>query len=198
MADSNRSNLPWILAGCGALLVFGCCLSSAAGLFVYRQRAASDAEGEALARAAEQRRLAEAQQGGQGAPTLPAFVGTPGVNVQATVTRVVGRRLTIRPGDSCAFQVEYPERTAAPGERWCHTIVRCGGVALYGGGTGGYFPCTFSQSPAAVRGGDDETTRADGDGALRIDTAAGTLRVRDDSTGPNGTFLVEATITRAL
>lgn len=198
MTAPKRSNLPWILAGCGVLLLFGCCLSTAGGVFFYRAKKADrEAAVESYRRAAEQQqRLAEERQRGTGAPTLPDYAGTPSITVMATVTRATGSRLTVRAGEPCVFQIEYPERSDQPGQRWCHTVVRCGGVALYGGGTGGYFPCTFSQSPAAVRGTDGDTTSSDRDGAFTIDTAAGTLIVRDDSAGDYGAFELAATITR--
>lgn len=195
----QRSNLPWILTGCGVLLLFSCCLTSAGagGIFYFRQsRSPSAGEMEARLTAESERQLIEEERTRAGAgPVVPEFVGTPSVTVQARVTQAVGRRLTVRVGDPCAFTIEYPERSNAPGQRWCHTAVRCGAVTLYGGGTGGYFPCTFSQSPPAVRGTDTETTSEDRDPAFTIDTAAGTLRVRDDSTGDYGVFQVDAAIT---
>jgi hypothetical protein len=116
----------------------------------------------------------------------------------ATVTHASGNRLTVRAGEPCMFQIEYPERSDQPGVRWCHTVARCGSVRLYGGTTNGFFPCTFSLSPPAVRGTDPQTTGEDRDGAFTIDTAAGTLQIRDDSAGDYGTFSVDATITRTM
>lgn len=205
MTEQKRSNLPWILAGCGALLVFGCCITSAAGGIFYRTsatnrdaalleadaRQAADGAAMRQAEAEAQRRLAE--QGAQ-----PPATGTPSVTVMATVTRVSGSRMTVRSGESCMFQITYPTRGDDQTQRWCNAPVRCGGVLLYGGGTGGFFPCTFSQSPASVVGSDTETTGSDRDGAFAIDTAAGILRVRDDSAGDYGTFELDATITRTM
>ncbi len=208
MTEQKRSNLPWILAGCGALLVFSCCITSAAGVFFYRATASRDAASVALAEeearqadanrnvAAEQRRMAErlTEQG----PQLPPSGGTPTVTIMATVTRVSGSRLTVRAGETCVFPITYPTRGDDPTQRWCNAPVRCGGVLIYGGGTGGFFPCTFSQSPASVVGSDNETSGGDRDGAFTIDTNAGTIRVRDDSGGDYGTFELDATITRAM
>lgn len=209
VTEQKRSNLPFILAGCGALFVFGCCVSSAAGALFFRasanrnatlvglaeeqarQGADEAAARQAMAEAEAQRRLAE--QGAQLPPT-----GTPSVTVVATVTRVSGSRLTVRSGESCMFQITYPTRGDDPSQRWCNAPVRCGGVLLYGGGTGGFFPCTFSQSPAVVRGSDNETTNGDRDGAFTIDTEAGIIRVRDDSAGDYGTFELDATINRTM
>jgi hypothetical protein len=207
MTEQKRSNLPWILAGCGALLVFGCCVSTAAGALFFRASADNReqaliglAEAEARQGADENaRRQAEeaAQRLAEQGPQLPP-TGTPSVTVMATVTRVSGSRLTVRSGESCMFQVTYPARSNDPTQRWCNAPVRCGGVLLYGGGTGGFFPCRFSQSPASVVGSDTETTTGDRDGAFTIDTAAGILRVRDDSAGDYGTFELDATITRTM
>lgn len=198
VTEQKRSNLPWILAGCGAFLVFGCCLSGAAGVLYYRQ-SASETASIAESRANEELRRMEEERRRMGdGPVLPEVAGTPSVTVQASVTRAVGRRLTVRAGEPCVFAIEYPERSDQPGVHWCHTVVRCGGVALYGGGTGGYFPCTFSQSPPGVRGTDSDTTSGDRDGAFTIDTAARTFQVRDDASGDYGTFELDAVITRTM
>jgi len=208
MTEQKRSNLPWILAGCGALFVFGCCVSSAAGLFLYRttasreqtlvglaeQQAREGADEAAAQQADAQRRLAEQGLG----PQLPPSGDTPTLTIMATVTRVSGSRMTVRAGETCIFPITYPTRGDDPTQRWCNAPVRCGGVLIYGGGTGGFFPCMFSQSPASVVGSDSETTNGDRDGAFSIDTNAGTIRVRDDSGGDYGTFELDATITRAM
>ena len=201
MTEEKRSNLPWILAGCGVLLLLSCFLSTAAagGFLYFKQKQEQEARAQAAQREfVEQERLAQAPQPGGDGPSLPGYVGTPSVSVFATVTSVGGTPLGVRNGTPCIFQVEYPVRSGGSGDRWCHTIARCGGVTLYGGASNGFFPCTFSQSPATVRGTDAETTSGDQDGSFTIDTDARTLHIQDDATGEHGAFTVDAAITRAM
>jgi hypothetical protein len=57
----------------------------------------------------------------------------------------------------------------------CRAIVRCGSTVLYGAGTSGLNQC--STTPGRVS--DEGTTMIDGDPALALDLAAGTVRVED-------------------
>lgn len=112
--------------------------------------------------------------------------------VHATVTAVSGDRVGIAVGASCDFNVERED--AADGSFVCNAQVVCGGRLLYGGPGAGYFPCTlYAGPPRHVVGSDLDTTTADHDGAMSLDTH-GTLELWDDATGPNGEFRVTATV----
>jgi hypothetical protein len=112
--------------------------------------------------------------------------------VHATVTAVSGDGAGIAVGASCDFNVE--RENAADGSFVCNAQVVCGGRLLYGGPGAGYFPCTlYAGPPRHVVGADLNTTTADHDGAMSLDTH-GTLELWDDATGPNGEFRVTATV----
>lgn len=112
--------------------------------------------------------------------------------VYATVTAVSGDGVGIAVGASCDFNVERHD--AANGSFTCNAQVVCGGRLLYGGPGAGYFPCTlYAGPPRHVVGSDLDTTTADHDGAMSLDTH-GTLELWDDATGPHGEFRVTATV----
>jgi len=112
--------------------------------------------------------------------------------VHATVTAVSGDGAGIAVGASCDFNVERED--APDGSFVCNAQVVCGGRLLYGGPGAGYFPCTlYAGPPRHVVGADLNTTTADHDGAMSLDTH-GTLELWDDATGPNGEFRVTATV----
>ncbi len=112
--------------------------------------------------------------------------------VHATVTEVSGAPLGVAVGASCDFNVERED--APDGTFACNAQVVCGGRLLYGGPGAGYFPCTlYLGPPRHVVGADLNTTTADHDGAMSLDTH-GTLELWDDATGPNGEFRVVATV----
>jgi hypothetical protein len=124
-----------------------------------------------------------------------AALGTPPLTVKAEVTRVSGSS-GVRPGQTCNFFVERRQR--AQNDFWCSTQVVCGGKLIYGGNDRGFFSCRFYEGDRRdVVGGEAETTREDRDGALRIDTRQGVLRVWDDASGPLGEFDVEAEVLTA-
>ena len=86
MTEQKRSNLPWIFAGCGVLLLFGCCLSTGVvGVVYYRgQKAEQIARlAEMERRTFERQRLAEEERRLAEQPPVPQFVGTPSVTVIA-------------------------------------------------------------------------------------------------------------------
>lgn len=122
-------------------------------------------------------------------------LGTPPLSVKAEVTRATGES-GVRPGQACDLFVE--RRPRAGNDFECSAQVVCGGKLLYGGRGRGYFPCRFYEGDRRdVVGGEAETTRSDRDGALRIDTKQGVLRVWDDDTGHAGEFDIEAEVLSA-
>jgi hypothetical protein len=124
-----------------------------------------------------------------------SVLGTPPLSVKAEVTRVRGDS-GVRPGQACDLFVERRPRAANDFE--CSAQVVCGGKLLYGGKDRGFFPCRFYEGDRRdVVGGEAETTRSDRDGALRIDTRQGILRVWDDATGQLGEFDIEAEVLSA-
>lgn len=109
--------------------------------------------------------------------------------VRATVTSVEGSA-GITVGASCEFNVE--RRDQADGSFACNAQIVCGGRLLYGGPEAGYFPCTLYQGPPRhVVGSDLNTTSADNDGAMSLDTHDA-LEIWDDASGPNGEFRIRA------
>lgn len=127
-------------------------------------------------------------------PPLPPPPGLAGDTaprlVRATVTEVSGAA-GVSVGALCEFNVERRENEA--GGFWCNAQVVCGGRLLYGGAEAGYFPCVLHEGPPRdVVGEDTGTTSVDRDGAMRLDTRAGTLEVWDDATGASGEYRVAA------
>lgn len=129
-------------------------------------------------------------------PSEALLPGTPPLVVKAEVTRVEGDT-GVRPGQTCEFFVERRQR----GDRGfeCNAQVVCGGKLLYGGVGRGFFACRFYEGDRRdVVGGEAETTRTDKtDGAIRLDTRQGVLRVWDDASGALGAFDIEAEVLSA-
>jgi len=123
------------------------------------------------------------------------YGGRPRVAIVAVVESALGASVPVRVGQQCGLVVENPERGDGTGARWCRTEVRCGDAIVYGGGTSGFFPCTFSTQPPAVIGSDEQTSSGDQDGAFEVDTRLGRLSVSDDASGRLGTFMIAARIT---
>lgn len=127
-------------------------------------------------------------------PVLPPPPFTPDVaprTIRATVTEVTGAA-GIEVGALCEFNVERRENTDTGGF-WCNAQIVCGGRLFYGGSGAGFFPCTLYEGPPRdVVGEDHDTTTVDRDGAMRLDTRAGTLEVWDDATGTNGELRITA------
>ncbi len=212
MTAGQRSNVPWILGGAALFLLFGCCVSGAGGLLLHRYRQEQQAREQAeRARlevrprqpaAGERPPATDCDQPNPGesfADFKRRCLGNPGavprVAIEATVESAFGSSLAVRAGQVCTLVVENPPRATDSSERWCRTAVRCGDTLVYGGGASGFFPCTFDAQPPVVVGDDGQTTSADGDGALMLDTRAGTLTLRDDASGTLGIFMISARIT---
>jgi len=125
-------------------------------------------------------------------PQSQSALGTPPLAVKAEVTRVSGNS-GVRAGQTCDFFVE--RRLRGENDFYCSAEVVCGGKLLYGGTDRGFFPCRFYEGDRRdVVGGEAQTTSEDKDGALRIDTRQGVLRVWDDQGGTLGEFDVEAEV----
>jgi hypothetical protein len=170
--------VPWALSGCG-LLSLVC--------FIVIATVAISTAG-------------SVQQPG-GDPGIGTAPQTPtGGNVRA-VTGVVQSVQFSRPqqsqvqvGQQCAFNVErHPH---ADLEYWCRAQIVCGGVMIYGGGNGGYFPCQWdTHGPGSIVGADLQTSGQDGDSAIGLNSTTGTLLVQDDRSGRLGEFRVQARLT---
>lgn len=218
MSQEKSSNTLIVLLVVGGVLgSLGLCCFTGIGLVVYRAQRAEDeamhAFEEEMARQraedrARERRYFEDQRprdvavgadaplsqtgiAGFRVPTAPPPSNHASRQITARVTTVTGST-PVRVGDVCEFPVEYRERRS--GGYWCRVEVRCGGQRLYGGGTVGFVPCVLYDSPLGVAGLDGETTMTDTDGAFAIDTRDSLFMVRDDATGAQGEFYLEARI----
>lgn len=191
MSGTSRSNAPWVIGVVAVIVLLGCCISGAGGVFLFRYREQEQRRAEEMARLDA---LVREQAAGGAVPDLPAD-GVPRVAIQAVVEAAFGASLPVRVGQTCAVTVENPERGPGTGERWCRAEVRCGDTVAYGGGTSGFFPCAFSTQPPAVLGSDEQTSSGDQDGAFELDTGVGRLSVSDDAAGRLGAFMISARIT---
>lgn len=131
-----------------------------------------------------------------GNPVEPAFSGVQAFDMQprqvrAEVTHVRGNPV-VRQGDKCEFLVE--RRLRERESFYCNAQVVCGGRLLFGGPDRGFFPCHLDDAHRDVVGSDPNTTAADQDGAIHINTNEGVMRIWDDDHGPLGAFVVEAEI----
>jgi len=112
--------------------------------------------------------------------------------VRAEVTHVQGNPV-VRPGDRCEFLIERRVRPNEP--LYCNAQVVCGGRLLYGGPDRGYFACKlYDDERRDVVGSDANTTSADQDSAIHLNTREGVMRIWDDEHGPLGQFVVEAEV----
>jgi hypothetical protein len=107
----------------------------------------------------------------------------------AVVTRVEG---IAHPAVGEACRVTARRFGPAARELACRWRVQCGEVVLYGEDLAGWAPCAQADWPAGTRVLDAQTAADDGDPALAVDEAGGTLTVRDDAQGEHGAFAVEA------
>ncbi|MEM1413258.1 MAG: hypothetical protein AAGH15_00070 [Myxococcota bacterium] len=215
--DKGENTLVYVLAGCGVLLVVGLCVIAGVGVWVissseelvpYHDPPPSTSPAPGFPAPS-----VPSSPGAPSAPALPSPGGKPppsaqpslppppqpvpirGVEVEWEV-EVVGGAARVTPGTRCTFNVLLrPRPDRGP---WCQAEVRCGGQLLYGGGTAGFFECSFSDAgpdgPGAVVGGEDLTTEADGDAAFRIDTLGGVIDIRDDATSANGELSVRGRV----
>ena len=140
-----------------------------------------------MRRAARGLELAEEVEGAAGIPILGRIAaGRP-------IEALENFEGAVDVGSLCAFPVDSRERP--DGAQWCNAQIVCGGELLYGGPTGGDFPCELLDAPRpGVRGEDDATHATDDDAAMRLDSEAETLEVWDDETGDYGAFRVAATV----
>lgn len=129
-------------------------------------------------------------------PSLPPppSVGTTSPRRVSAIVEQVSGVPGLRSGSTCLFDVNRFDRP--DGTFWCNAQVSCGGQLLYGGAGAGYFECTLYEQPERhVVGDDPDTTSADSDAAMRLDTLRGQLTVRDDASGRLGAFSVRARVT---
>lgn len=185
-ASSGQGSGVWIFVGCGVLLLLTLCLGSG-GLIYYAVSSGA----------------AMAGPGMPAGPTPtsggPAPTGTPlpARTVQATITQAIGSS-PAPVNATCNFVVTATSEPTNPPSTQCRAQVVCGGQLLYGGPNSGYFPCVVGDQPPSVIGRDDNTTSADTDAAMSLDTTAGMLTVHDDASGPHGAFSVTARIDSVL
>jgi hypothetical protein len=111
--------------------------------------------------------------------------------VQAEVTAVTGSA-PVAVGTQCRFVVDGRDRSE--GGYWCNAQIVCDGRLLYGGPQAGFFPCDLSDPSRHVSGGDAMTTSEDTDASMQIDTARGSLTIRDDANGSYGAYSLTAQI----
>lgn len=126
-------------------------------------------------------------------PPPPTTGTTSARRVSAIVEQVSGVP-GLRHGSTCLFDVTRVDRD--DGTFWCNAQVSCGGQLLYGGVDAGFFECTLYEQPERhVVGDDPDTTSADRDAAMHLDTLRSQLTVRDDASGRLGAFSVRARVT---
>ena len=212
-ASKGDNALVYVLAGCGVLLVIGLCVVTGFGMYVVTQQAAVIPSVRPTP-GPNPREFPPYPDGPPPSPALPApgpggatpAIPAPGLpppppapvaalEVEFEV-EVVGGAPRVAPGDRCTFPVtQQPRAGQTP---WCRAEVRCGDQLLYGGGSAGYFECSFSPAtgdgPGAVVGGEDQTTGVDGDAAFRVDTLGGVVTIRDDAGAPSGAFSVRGRV----
>ena len=184
MNDQSRGNgFLWALVGCGALLFVGLCVALGIGAWMlaregFPQRPTSTAPPQGPTPGTP----------GLGGGKPPPTSGEPLV-FTAAITEATGS-ISGRISRECRFTVE-PPRTDEPK---CRTQIVCDSLLLYGGPSAGFFPCRFDPVARTVSGVDEDTTSADGDAAMTVDSTSRFLRIFDDSSGPNGEFTLVGTI----
>ncbi len=195
MNDTKGNGLLWVLVGCGGLMFVGLCVTVGVGVYVLADR------GELT--------LLPSPDGPPPAPqpapvppgpppTSPPLPPPPTVQppftLEATVTEVTGS-LAGRVQSRCRLAIE--EVSSIEGMR-CRTQIVCDSILVYGGPQAGYFPCTLDAPRRSVSGSDTQTTGDDGDAAMTIDTASGSLRISDDASSRNGAFTLVARLATTL
>ncbi|MCC6874029.1 MAG: hypothetical protein IT378_06950 [Sandaracinaceae bacterium] len=176
----------WVGIGCGGLALLGLCLIPPIAYLTM-----GSSEGGSLVD-----RDDTAPAPGPAPDVAPPLPGTDSRRVTVRVTRALNVP-GARDGATCAFDVTRHDRS--DGSFWCNAQIRCGDRLLYGGPTAGFFECTLYDQPQRhVVGHDVNTTSGDRDAAMSLDTLTGTLEVRDDATGVNGQFELQARVTSVL
>ncbi|MBC7171655.1 MAG: hypothetical protein H5U40_04475 [Polyangiaceae bacterium] len=184
MNEGKGSGLLYVLLGCAGLCVVGLCAATGLGVYMVTRDSAS------AGGAVDPMMKPPAAQGALPSRDTPPAGPSPR-RLRVTAHVVSGRGSAVARGSSCLFDVE--PLSDAPST--CRAQIVCGGKLVYGGQSAGYFPCAISPgAPTHVAGRDGQTSAEDGDAAMAIDTAAGTLSVRDDAAGPHGPFAFEARV----
>lgn len=191
MEEKRGNGLLWALVGCGGLLFVGLCLALGVGAYLFVKEGApgpTDPTGYPIANPPQVPPQVPPQIPPQIPPQVPP--GGRSFTLEADVRRITGT-LAGRVSTSCRFEIE--ELVGADGPR-CRTQIFCDSVHVYGGPRSGYFTCRVDVDRRSVSGSDQGTTSEDTDAAMSVDTDARTLQIRDDATGMNGEFSLEATI----
>lgn len=114
----------------------------------------------------------------------------PPIHLECTITELEGT-VPIAVGDRCGFAIERHVRP--DGSYQCNAQIVCGGTLLFGGAGSGFFACTIGGPPRRdVVGTDPDPSGADGDAALAIDTARGSIEIWDDEAGALGRLRARA------
>ncbi|MEO0323217.1 MAG: hypothetical protein AAF447_09685 [Myxococcota bacterium] len=217
-APKGDNALVYVLAGCGVLLVIGLCVVTGFGMYVISQQTSTavtipepgpipnppgpDARefppypDTPPAPPGTPPPGATGPGGATPAPSLPPPPPPPAELLVEFEVEVVGGAARVAPGDRCTFPVSLQPRPGA--SPWCRAEVRCAEQLLYGGGSAGFFECSFSpateDAPGAVVGGEDQTSGVDGDAAFRVDTLGGVVTVRDDAGAASGAYSVRGKV----
>ena len=203
--NDSTSKILYVAIGCGVFLMVGLCVATGVGVWFFASEADEMAASVPVVPYEPPKPppglgpmdpQAPPGQGGPALPPPPPAAAAPRI-VSATVTAVEGDA-PVPVGASCDFNVEQSANPTVPSGYWCRTQIVCGGRLLYGGPNSGYFPCTFSDAPPTVVGRDDETTAADTDAAMSLDTTSQTLTIRDDATSALGAYSVTARVDRTM
>lgn len=190
----SNNTLIWVLVGCAGLLVLGLCGATGFGVWLYLEDSRTAAPMPVPTPTPYPAPPSGPAPGPGPALPAPPQMGASPRTITATVTSVTGSS-PVAVGATCGFNVERHTRPDPPGF-WCRAQISCGGTLLYGGPSAGFFPCQLFEQPRRdVTGEDDMMTGSDTDAAMRLDTRAGTLSIRDDSAGPHGQYTLEARIT---
>jgi len=202
MDDQPSNALHWVLGGCGLLGLLGLCVAGVGAVFYLRGTEQGTSAAPPVPVSDPVPSVPDPSPTPTPIPTPPplpepvppAVVDPSTRRIVATVERVSGRGLPVTVGAECAFNVERRERDDG-GPYWCNAQIVCAGALVYGGRTGGYFPCELRDGPGRhVIGSDRRRTSGDRDPAMELDTVRGTLRIEDDDRGAFGRFSLEAHI----
>ena len=178
MASQRSATTLWTLVGCAGFSVTLLCVAAGVGYAIV----------------ADEDKGSGVSIGGGGGGGGGGSQGSPPTSrrVRAIVESGLGS-LPVPPQTHCDFTIQ--PRARPDGTYWCNAQIVCGGRLLYGGPNSGFFPCTLDDGPDRhVVGADPQTTAADTDAAMEIDSRQGRLRIRDDATGRYGRYDLTARI----
>ncbi len=196
--QQKSNTVVWVVVGCAGLLVLGLCVAGGVAYWWFTRETLLGPD-DIPVTFPQGPPPAVPDGSGSGAGSGPMLPPPPAMQpdvrtVSATVTATTGAA-PVAVGTTCQFVVERHPRPDPPGF-WCRAQISCGGVLLYGGPSAGFFPCELYEQPRRdVVGRDDDTTAADTDAAMSLDTRQGTLSIRDDTSGPHGVYSLEARVT---